>query len=82
MLSSGILGGYMVRFSKSVLLLMLTCFVILSGCTNKALYNAIQQNRLHACKEELPQNQQACEAAYEKSYEDYERERQKVLKDK
>lgn len=58
------------------------CFAIaISGCTSKQLYNAVQQNRIQACSKELPQDQEACKQRYEKSYEDYERDRQEVMDD-
>lgn len=53
----------------------------LSGCTNRNLYQAIQQNRLQRC-EEIPIPQQAnCRAQYQQSYEDYKSERDALLED-
>lgn len=47
----------------------------LTGCSNEALYNAIQENRLQAC-ETLPiAQQEGCKAQYQTDYESYRRDR-------
>ena len=47
----------------------------LGACSNEALYQAIQENRLQAC-EEIPIAQQAsCNAQYQTDYESYKRDR-------
>lgn len=54
---------------------LLLTLASLAGCSNKALYQAIQQNRLQAC-EEIPIPQQAaCKAQYQTDYESYKRQR-------
>jgi hypothetical protein len=54
---------------------------MLSACTSRNLYEAIQQNRLQRC-EEIPIPQQAnCRAQYQQSYEDYKNERDALLED-
>ncbi|MEQ8312787.1 MAG: hypothetical protein RL839_13335 [Gammaproteobacteria bacterium] len=60
-------------------LFALLLLVTLSGCSNRNLYEAIQQNRLQSC-EEIPIPQQAnCREQYQQSYEDYKRERDALL---
>lgn len=49
-----------------------------SSCSNRAIYENIQQNQLRAC-EELPIPQQAqCKAQYGTTYEQYRRERDRI----
>ncbi len=49
----------------------LTLSVLLPGCTNQQLFNAIRVNNLQQC-EEIPIPQQgACKAQYKTDYEDY-----------
>lgn len=54
---------------------MLLALLSLAGCSNEALYQAIQENRLQAC-EQIPIAQQAaCKAQYQTDYDTYKRER-------
>ncbi|MDA1371221.1 MAG: hypothetical protein O2971_10735 [Proteobacteria bacterium] len=53
------------------LLVALTLSVLLPGCTNQQLFNAIRENNQQRC-EEIPIPQQAaCKAQYKTDYEDY-----------
>jgi len=55
--------------------------LILLGCSNKQIYNSVQENRRMECGK-LPQNQyEDCIRDYSTSYEDYERERQASIND-
>jgi len=61
--------------------LFLLTLASLAGCSNKALYQAIQQNRLQAC-EEIPIPQQAaCKAQYQTDYDSYRRARDVVKRE-
>lgn len=52
-----------------------------AACSNKALYENIQQNQLRAC-ENLPVPQQAhCKSQYDTTYEDYRRGLEDVADD-
>ena len=57
-------------------------FVLLAtSCSNQALFESIQQNHLQRC-ETIPIAQQAaCEAHYQTSYEEYQREREALLRE-
>lgn len=50
--------------------------LVLAGCTNQQIYNAVQENRRMECGK-LPQNQyEECIRDYSTSYQEYERARQ------
>jgi hypothetical protein len=54
---------------------------LLTGCTNKELYTATQNNRLQECDRMVTAQRDACIAQHNMPYEDYERERQARLKE-
>lgn len=55
--------------------------VALSGCSNQQVYTAVQKNRQTEC-EKLPQAQyEQYMKDYEQSYDDYARDRERVLQD-
>lgn len=61
------------------LLLILGIAVSVSACSNRQLYNAVQENRKAKC-DELPDVPRAeCLEQYLQSYEEYERGRREVL---
>jgi uncharacterized protein YcfL len=50
--------------------------LLLIGCSNKQIYNSVQENQRMECGK-LPQNQyEECMREYSTSYEEYERERE------
>jgi hypothetical protein len=54
--------------------------LLLMGCSNKQIYTAVQENRRVECSK-LPQVQfKKCMSEYDTPYEEYERERQAVIK--
>jgi hypothetical protein len=55
--------------------------VLLSGCTNEALYTTVQNNRLQECDRMVAAQRETCIAQHNMPYEDYERERQGRLND-
>lgn len=62
---------------KLSLFLMIALF--LTGCSNKQIYTAVQENRRVECSK-LPQDQyEKCMSEYETPYDEYERERQAVI---
>ncbi|MDF2178389.1 hypothetical protein P2G88_09005 [Aliiglaciecola sp. CAU 1673] len=54
----------------------------LAACTSKQLYQGTMQNRLNACEKYHGEQRLQCREQYQKSYEEYERERQAVLEGK
>jgi hypothetical protein len=56
--------------------------LVISGCTQKNLYNSIQGHHRHQCKMEPPPLDQECLEAPQQSHEDYIREREEILSDK
>ncbi len=59
------------RNSKILLLVA----ILLSGCSNRQIYTAIQLNRQFECSKLPVQEQQACEEEYSESYDSYQRAR-------
>jgi hypothetical protein len=54
--------------------------LLLMGCSNQQIYTAVQENRRVECSK-LPQVQfEKCMSEYKTSYEEYERQRQAVIK--
>jgi hypothetical protein len=62
------------------IVLVIVGATLLSACSNRALYETAQNNRRNACLKELPAQAQKCLETVSKSYEEYERERQALLK--
>lgn len=72
-----ILKGVLMK--AKMLFFLLGAALMMSACTHRELYNAVQDNRRAKC-DEMPDTQRAeCLAQYQKSYEQYERERQRVI---
>ena len=54
--------------------------VVISGCSSKQVYNNIQKNAQHDCRE-LPQSTyQKCMDRYSESFEPYTQKREDLLK--
>lgn len=63
------------------LLTLIALISVITGCTNKQVYTAVQQNRQFECQK-LPQSQyEECMKDYDQSYEDYANDREAILKD-
>jgi hypothetical protein len=61
--------------------LLILSTLVLTGCTSKQLYNSIQPKYTEAECRELPETQyEECLKKKSMSYEEYEKERQKVIK--
>lgn len=54
--------------------------ITLTACSNKAVYNNIQLNQRNKCLKEPPALYDECVKRTEKSYEQYQREREEALK--
>lgn len=56
--------------------------IFISACTAKQLYNSAKGSQEAKCREHVGSELEQClQEIYNKSYEDYEKERQQVLKD-
>lgn len=62
-------------------LIFLFFSLVLTGCTQKNLYNSIEGHHRHQCKMLPPPLDQECLEAPKKSYEDYLREREEIIRD-
>lgn len=68
---------------KSVLSLIALTAIITAGCSNRAAYEIMQTNKRQACERMAEgQAREDCLRGYEKSFEDYERERNALLGNK
>ncbi|GLX78382.1 hypothetical protein tinsulaeT_17220 [Thalassotalea insulae] len=68
--------------SNKIIQLLLILLTI-SACSSKELYDAGKQNRQSYCREYVgPEYEQCLKEINNKSYEDYQRERQQVINDK
>ena len=57
----------------------LTILLVVAGCTNQQLYENVQYNKRRSCLSLPPLEYDECVKKYEKTYEEYERERNEVL---
>lgn len=64
---------------KTVCLLSLSA--ILGACTQQDVYEISQENRRKACEKEPPAMQDQCREQHSQSFNDYQREREELLKD-
>jgi len=53
--------------------------LIMSGCSSKQLYNAVQENRQQACLKSPPGQYDQCMAEHSQSYREYQQQREKAL---
>ncbi|MEE4245287.1 MAG: hypothetical protein V2I33_07735 [Kangiellaceae bacterium] len=61
--------------------LLLIIFVILtSSCSNRAVYDNIQLNNRNECAKLPPAQYDSCMKGVNKSFEDYQKERDEVIK--
>lgn len=64
------------------IILTTLALLLVAGCSNKATYQNLQINQRNKCLE-LPQSQyDECMKGAEKSYEQYEKERQEYLRER
>ena len=71
-------------YKKKLLLSLITLSTIITtGCSNRAAYEIMQANKRQACERMAEgQAREDCLRGYEKSYNDYERERNALLGNK
>jgi hypothetical protein len=66
---------------KLGLFIFLIAGLLLTGCTSKNLYNSIEGHHRQKCKTQPPPLDQECVEAPQKSYEDYLKEREEILRE-
>lgn len=59
--------------------LVLFVMIVLSACSNKAIYDNAQRNNRNACAKLPPADYDECIKRASKSYEQYEQERREAL---
>ncbi|MBA6328272.1 hypothetical protein H4J46_10030 [Colwellia sp. MB02u-6] len=66
---------------RQLTILAICLIFTLSGCTNKEFYNSTQpKNNESECRKLHPTEYEKCISLGSKSYEEYEKERQEVIK--
>ena len=53
----------------------------ITGCSNKQIYEGIQQNRQYECEKLVAPQREECLRQHSESYEDYQRSREELLND-
>lgn len=66
------------RRNNAKLLAGLIASVLLSSCTSEATYNGFQRSNLNDCETRPLSQYDECVAAANKSFEEYQREREEV----
>lgn len=66
---------------KWSLFVFLIAGLLLTGCTQKNLYNSVEGHHRQKCKTQPPPLDQECLKAPHKSYEDYLKEREEILRE-
>ena len=62
-------------------LVILAIFLLINGCSSKELYNATQMQSQHHCDQKVGVERDEClQQLNKKSYEEYEKERQEIIK--
>ncbi|WP_235937536.1 hypothetical protein [Marinobacter caseinilyticus] len=59
---------------------MLMVLLSVGGCSHRAVYENIQINNRNDCSKRPPSEYAACMERASKSYDEYERERQEIIK--
>ena len=60
--------------------LILVTLCLISGCTNKELYNSTQIQSKHHCDKEVGSEREKCmQQRNTKSFEEYEKDRQEII---
>ncbi len=54
--------------------------ISVTACSHRAVYESVQQNNRFDCQKQPLSQQEECERQASKSYAEYERERQELLK--
>ena len=65
--------------SSAVLLGSLCLTLALASCSNRAIYESVQRNRLQGCEAIPIPQQKACRAQYQMSYDEYKSHRDALI---
>lgn len=65
--------------NKFLLVMSAVCVVVAAGCSNRAVYENMQLNQRQECAERPPSEFEACMERVNKTYDEYERDRQEIL---
>ena len=60
-------------------LLIIFALLSLAGCSNRAVYENLQTNKRHGCLKVPQPDYEKCMEGMDKSYQQYEQERQEAL---
>lgn len=60
----------------------LVCALLVTACTQQQAYQAVQENRLMECQKRVGDQQEECREGHSMSYEEYQREREALRKEK
>ena len=67
--------------NKTVHKILMVCVVFsIAGCSNKAVYDNIQHNNRQECRSVPPAQYEECIERSNKSYDEYQREREAITK--
>ena len=58
--------------------ILLSGLMLLAGCTNKELYEAVQINRLNACEKLIGSQREECIESHSMPYKDYREKREEL----
>lgn len=64
---------------RTILVTLLLIVISVAGCSNRGIYEDLQNNRRNECLKLLPAERDECLEHVGKPYDEYERERQEVL---
>lgn len=70
------------RFNALSTALVIAICLLTSACSNRAMYEAVQENQRQECERIGHQSaREQCKEDYEKSYQEYEKEREQAIEE-
>lgn len=66
--------------TRKYVLVSAVIVLLLSGCTYRDMYDAMQDQRREACRNGAPSDYEQCMGRYDTGYDQYEKERQQQKK--
>lgn len=60
-------------------LFVLLLIIAATGCSNKAIYDAVQTSSRHSCDHHYGDKYEDCIERHKTTYEDYKRQREEIL---
>lgn len=75
-------GLSMTKTFKVIFLSVFGCSILLfTACSNRAVYESVRLNQQNECQKLPPGEYEKCMEQHEMDYDDYQRERERVLKE-